>query len=212
MSWNSKNMHIEADWRLQPAFLTIYLKHYCVWDSMACVCLMSKYGNIVKKNAALVCLNHFALPFNSSIYQSVIKGERNASEHAHITCFEWPVGAAMGPAGSDKYLQTVKHVWWNYSSISLRPCPPRDSTPQICQTVIAGWLLFQCCRLWSSAAGRNSTASSTGPASLNAGDATVTRTARTAATRRTARAPKRCATPRPNSPATLVINRSIYCC
>lgn len=40
-----------------------------------------------------------------------------------------------------------------------------------------------------------------GPAYRNAGGVTETRTAKTAATRKTARARKGCATPRPNSPA-----------
>lgn len=104
--------------------------------------------------------------------------------------------AAKCPAGKDKYLQTLKDVLWNYC---------RAFASRLCcvlrETVTAEWLLFQCCHLWSSAAGRNSTASPTGPASRNAGDATETRTARTGATRKTARAPRGCATPRPNLPA-----------
>lgn len=50
-----------------------------------------------------------------------------------------------------------------------------------------------------------------GPAYQNAGDVTETRTVRTGATRETARAPKECATPRPNSPAKTQVESAVQC-
>lgn len=50
-----------------------------------------------------------------------------------------------------------------------------------------------------------------GPAYQNAGDVTETRTVRTGVTRKTVRAPKECATPRPNLPAKTQVVNVVQC-